>query len=177
MFWGKKAVVRSLFSREDTYFLCEKVGNFKCISGDFDDKTSVIRQKGESLNGCYKKTKHVKFSEKWTFLTLRYTYVRAACQEVRNVRAFFFFCNTSFEIHPFALLPTKTCLDWSLKSIMMKQEDESTYKIKMSYRQSKSPFPLSHLIQTHCLMVLMFCENSLFFWFWWHLENWRYMSQ
>ena len=104
MFWGKKAVVHSLFSREDTYFLCEKVGNFKCISGDFDDKTSVIRQKGESLNGCYKKTKHVKFSEKWTFLTPRYTYVRAAYQEVRNVRAFFFF----FFVTPvlrFTLLP------------------------------------------------------------------------
>ena len=29
----------------------------------------VIRQKGESQNGCYKKTKHAKFSEKQTFLT------------------------------------------------------------------------------------------------------------
>ena len=31
--------------------------------------TSAIRQKGESRNGCYKKTKHSKFSEKQTFLT------------------------------------------------------------------------------------------------------------
>ena len=30
-------------------------------------KSSVIRQKGESQNGCYKKTKHAKFSEKRTF--------------------------------------------------------------------------------------------------------------
>ena len=30
----------------------------------------AIRQKGESPNGCYKKTKPVKFSEKQTFLTL-----------------------------------------------------------------------------------------------------------
>ena len=113
-------------------------------------------------------------------MNISYTpiHIRACCVS-RGTKCscfFFFFCNTSFEIHPFALLPTKTCLDWSLKSIMMKQEDESTYKIKMSYRQSKSPFPLSHLIQTHCLMVLMFCENSLFFWFWWHLVNWRYIS-
>ena len=28
------------------------------------DKSSVIRQKGESQNGCFKKTKHVKISEK-----------------------------------------------------------------------------------------------------------------
>ena len=35
---------------------------------------SVIRQKGESQNGCYKKTKHIKFSEKRTFLTPWYTH-------------------------------------------------------------------------------------------------------
>ena len=29
---------------------------------------SVIRQKGESQNGCFKKTNHEKFSEKGTFL-------------------------------------------------------------------------------------------------------------
>ena len=34
-----------------------------------DNKSSVIRQKGESENGCFKKTKHAKFSEKRTFLT------------------------------------------------------------------------------------------------------------
>ena len=33
------------------------------------DQSSVIRQKGESQNGCFKKTKHVKFSEKRAFLT------------------------------------------------------------------------------------------------------------
>ena len=32
------------------------------------DRSSVVRQKGESQNGCFKKTKHVKFSEKRTFL-------------------------------------------------------------------------------------------------------------
>ena len=31
-------------------------------------KLSVIRQKGESQNVCFKKTKHIKFSEKRTFL-------------------------------------------------------------------------------------------------------------
>ena len=33
--------------------------------------SSVIRQKGESQNGCFKKTKHAKFSEKRTFLTIK----------------------------------------------------------------------------------------------------------
>ena len=32
-------------------------------------KSSVIRQKGQSQNGCYKKTKLTKFSNKETFLT------------------------------------------------------------------------------------------------------------
>ena len=32
-------------------------------------KTSAIRQKSESQSGCYKKTKHIKFSTKRTFLT------------------------------------------------------------------------------------------------------------
>ena len=34
-----------------------------------NDNTSVLRQKGEFQNGCYKKTKHAKFSKKRTFLT------------------------------------------------------------------------------------------------------------
>ena len=32
-------------------------------------KSSVIKQKGESHNGCFKKTKNAKFSETRTFLT------------------------------------------------------------------------------------------------------------
>ena len=64
----------------------------------------VIRQKGESQNGCFKKIKHVKFSENEHFLP------PCACQEVM-----LFFCkiwralfswDTCFEIRPFALLPT-----------------------------------------------------------------------
>ena len=38
--------------------------------------TSVIRQKGESQNGCFKKTKHAKFSEKQIFLTAWYEHIR-----------------------------------------------------------------------------------------------------
>ena len=35
----------------------------------------VIRQKSESQNGCFKKTKHAKFFEKGTFLTPWYPHV------------------------------------------------------------------------------------------------------
>ena len=41
-----------------------------------DSNSSVIRQKGESQNGCFKKTKHAKFSEKRTFLTSSHAHVR-----------------------------------------------------------------------------------------------------
>ena len=38
--------------------------------------SSVIRQKGESQNGCFKKTKHAKCLEKRTSLTPWYAHVR-----------------------------------------------------------------------------------------------------
>ena len=48
----------------------------KMLNLDFLKKSSVIRQKGESQNGSFKKTKHAKFSEKRTFLTPWYGHVR-----------------------------------------------------------------------------------------------------
>ena len=54
------------------YFL--KVGSLKMLLlySYFSQKiltSTVIRQKCESQNMCFKKTKHTKFSEKRTFLT------------------------------------------------------------------------------------------------------------
>ena len=50
------------------------------------NRASVIRQKGESQNGYFRKTKqHAKFSEKRTFLT-PYFLRTCAYQGVRNVR-------------------------------------------------------------------------------------------
>ena len=62
--------------------------------------SSVIRQKGESQNGCFKKTKHVKFFEKTNIsypLICTSTYV---FQGVRNVRFFDVTCFV-FEKHLF----------------------------------------------------------------------------
>ena len=53
------------------------------------DRSSVVRQKGESQNGCFKKTKYVKFSEKRTFLTSWYAHLcvyQGRGRGVRNVR-------------------------------------------------------------------------------------------
>ena len=69
--------------------------------------SSVIRQKGQSQNGCFKKTKHVNSSEKRIFLTpLIRTY---AYQGVRNVRSLenvmcFVFLKHPFWDSPFCLI-------------------------------------------------------------------------
>ena len=44
--------------------------------------SSVIRQKGESQNECFKKTKHAKFSEKRTFLTPWHAHILNNFQEI-----------------------------------------------------------------------------------------------
>ena len=78
-------------------------------------KSSVIRKKGESQNGCFKKTKHAKFFVKRVFITSWYAHIHiytCAYQGVRKVRfsenlACFVFLKTRFEIRLFAILPTK----------------------------------------------------------------------
>ena len=77
----------------------------------WDIDSSAIRQKGESQNGCYKKTKQAKFSEKQTFFNPLIRTRTCAYQGVRNVRfseklAYFIFLWHRFEIRSFALLPT-----------------------------------------------------------------------
>ena len=76
--------------------------------------SSVIRPKGESQNGRFKKTKHTKFSEKHTFIKKSSFFRKFGVVCFRVVRNFVFrkiWCalfswNTRFEIRPFALLPT-----------------------------------------------------------------------
>ena len=62
----------------------------------------VIRQKTESQNRCFKKTKHAKFFEERTFLTPWYAHVLV----FRKIWRVLFSWNTRCEIRPFALLPT-----------------------------------------------------------------------
>ena len=74
--------VKSLQYRKEAWRGSILIFHFNTIT----EILSVIRQKDESQNECFKKTKHAKFSEKRT-------------------RALFSW-NTGFEIRPFALLPT-----------------------------------------------------------------------
>ena len=82
--------------------------------------SSVTRQKGESQNGCFKKTKHAKFSEKTniSFLLIR------TRQEVRNVRftenlACFVFLKHPFWDSPFSLITTISALHFVISILMV----------------------------------------------------------
>ena len=72
----KFLVIRSRYSQKSLKeFICQQ--------------SSIIRQKGESQNGCFKKTEHVKFFEKRTFLTPMIFSENLAC--------FVFFKNPSWD--------------------------------------------------------------------------------
>ena len=106
-------------------------------------KSLVLRENGESQNGCFKKTKHAKFSEKRTFLTPWYT-IGSILKRVfrenkarqifrktsisdplicvsggkkmfvfRKIWRALFSWNTRFEIRPFVLLPTTYCINYN----------------------------------------------------------------
>ena len=67
-------------------------------------KSSVIRQKGEFQNMCFKKTKHVNFSEKRTFLTPWYAHVRNSKKRSFSGK-FGVLCFLEIPVLRFALLP------------------------------------------------------------------------
>ena len=73
---------------------------FTCIKYIPSNKSSVIRQKGESQNGCFKKTKHVKFSEKTNISNPLIRTPTCAYQGVRNFRFF----GKTFWDSPFCLI-------------------------------------------------------------------------
>ena len=82
--------------------------------------SSVIRQKGESQNGCFKKTKHVKFSEKTNISNPLIRTRTCAYQKVRNVRFFGKFdvlCFPETPVLRFAILPYY----WRIKNVFFIQ--------------------------------------------------------
>ena len=97
-----------IWKKKFSLFLLE-ITTLRAVKMYLDNKMIllVIRQKGESQNVCFKKTKHVKFSEKRTFFTRWYRVVRNVEMFVfRKIWPTLFSWNTRFEIHTFALLPT-----------------------------------------------------------------------
>ena len=98
----------------------------------FSSKSSVIRQKGDYQNGCFKKTKHAKFYEKRTFFTPWYLW-----------RALFSW-RTGFEIHPFVLLLTNWAIFSSKRYRLCSIDKTTSYKhMALSGCHSKINFQLS----------------------------------
>ena len=65
------------------------------------DLSSVIRQKGESQNGCFKKTKHAKFSEKRTFLTPWYAltqHILNLPMQAKNHKNLYIWCQIKWKL-------------------------------------------------------------------------------
>ena len=82
--------------------------NRKTVMKEWQYISSVTRQKDKSQNGCFKKTKHAKFSEKRTVLIPWYADVHAY-HEVRNAHfsenlACFVFLQHPFWNSPFCLI-------------------------------------------------------------------------
>ena len=83
---------------------------YGCIQTENRDllcKSSIIRQKGESQNRCYKNTKHAKFPKNKHFLLLD-TQTCVCLLEGKKYSVFGKFgvlCCLVFEIRPFPLLP------------------------------------------------------------------------
>ena len=94
-----------------------------------NDNLSVKRQNGESQNGSSKKAKHVKFSEKQTFLTPWYARTYENVSRAYHGEMFVFrkiwrgllSCYLRFEIRPFALLPTNSQMfSWEFCKVLKK---------------------------------------------------------
>ena len=81
--------------------------------------SSVIRQKGKSKNGCFKKTKHAEFPPKWTFLTPWYAHVLLCIRGYQFFGKFGVLCFLETPVFRFALLryyQRTNCSYWKIFS-------------------------------------------------------------
>ena len=67
--------------------------------------SSVIKPKGKSQNGCFKKTKHAKFSGKWTYLTLTHVRLVSGGKKFSFLRKFGVLCFLETLVLRFVLSP------------------------------------------------------------------------
>ena len=106
----------------------------------------IIIRKGESQNGCFKKTKHAKFSKKRTFLTPWYAHVRT-CQ-IEWVSDSFL---KNMEIFPISI--------W-LKKLFLQEGDSEFFSLKDTFMK-KSFFEMEKRILENYLTEY----STMFQWF------------
>ena len=117
--------------------------------------SSVIRQKGESRKGCFRKTKHIKFSKKRT-RTCEYQGLRNIC--FWKIWRTLFSWNTRFEIRPFFLLPKNWLLP-SHKNIL-----ETSYRMQVK-------FSMKSLQVSFCQCSVVFVRIWILGW-----RAWTYLN-
>ena len=119
--------------------------------------SSVIRQKGESQNGCFKKTKHAKFSEKRLFLTPWYPHV---CVSGGKKCSFFgkfgLLCFLETPILRFTLFAyyrrfIKTCCLWPDKTFLESAVSHKNYVKRITSEAYLEPYQTSEME--------LFCKN------------------
>ena len=117
------------------------------------DKTLVLKQKGESQNGGKKKANHVKFSEKWTFLTPWYAHVHGhahahtrtcAYQGVRNVHflenlTWFAFLLPPVWYFPFCLITDEREMGKSFRDAVARKYSVKKVFLKICKMHRKNP--------------------------------------
>ena len=126
----------------------------------FQQKSSVISQKGKSQNWCFIKTKHVKLSKKQTFLTPWYASGGKSSSFSENL-ACFVFLKHPFWNWPFWLIADEINDDYDFdKEDANDGDSDDDYEddwivawdhlfsasIKVS-RKSKSSYPLIHILR------------------------------
>ena len=131
--------------------------------------SSVTRKKGQSQNGCYKKTKHAKFSEKQTFLTPWYAHVDThtfVCVSGGKKCLFFRkFSGLCFVVTPvlrFPLLPyPRRNAHWFFKNTVYRCTDAKYSTVSSSYYSS--PLKITRLATYAWNFLLCICLHRKIF--------------
>ena len=99
------------------------------------DISSLIKQKGKLQNGCYKKTKHTKFSEKLNFTCMSVSGSKK-CSFFRKFRVLYFLV---IPVLRFALLPYYRRYKVALANILLTSNTvtHATYMSLISFYNSR----------------------------------------
>ena len=123
----------------------------------------VLRQKGESQNGCYKKNKARQIFKKNEHFLPPDTHMHIRRQEMfvfQKIWHALFSCNIRFESFPFALLATKLSLFFTSLCSTSKNDMTGVYKGNIGVKWVRV-FRLKHFVNTPFFISNAFFQLSL----------------
>ena len=119
------------------------------------------RQKDESQNGCYKKTKQVRFSKKRTLLTPMICTRTCAYQEVRNVRFSENLTCFVFLKHPLCVSPFCPITDDILHHVLQgKYEKREKFLTTVREATYNNYFIVKCFLKSNVARVILLCINK-----------------